>query len=51
MAIRSTSRVHTLIHTILEERAARGMSSDLPESQVTLRLNAADAFWLRNWPA
>ncbi|MDB5045516.1 MAG: hypothetical protein JWQ08_1566 [Deinococcus sp.] len=46
MASRSSSRVHTLIHSVLEERAARGMGSDLPETKVTLRLNAADAFWL-----
>lgn len=46
MAIRTSSRVHSLIHSVLEERAARGMGTDLPESKVTLRLSAADAFWL-----
>lgn len=46
MPIKTTSRVQSLIQSVLEERAACGVGTDLPESKVTLRLSAADAFWL-----
>ncbi|MFC4640131.1 hypothetical protein [Deinococcus hohokamensis] len=46
MATRTISRVHSLIQSVLEERAARGVEGDLPDSKVTVRLSAPDAFWL-----
>lgn len=46
MPTKTVSRVQTLIQGVLEERAARGLGGELPETKVTLRLHAADAFWL-----
>ncbi|SMB79107.1 hypothetical protein [Deinococcus hopiensis] len=46
MPTKALSRVQALIQGVLEERAARGLGNELPETKVTLRLNAADAFWL-----
>ncbi len=46
MPTKSTSRVQALIQSVLDERTARGTNPDFPDSKVTLRLSAADAFWL-----
>lgn len=46
MSTKSTSHVQALIQSVLDERAARGTGIDFPDSKVTLRLSAPDAFWL-----
>ncbi|GHF48735.1 hypothetical protein HNQ07_002608 [Deinococcus metalli] len=46
MPTKGSTRVQALIEGVLEERAARGVGGDLPESKVTVRLSAPDAFWL-----
>ncbi|MFC4454299.1 hypothetical protein [Deinococcus sonorensis] len=46
MPHKAKTRVQGLVQGVMEERAARGLSGDLPETKVTLRLKATDAFWL-----
>lgn len=46
MAVKVSSRVQALIQNVLEERAARGVTGDLPEGKVTVRLSIVDYFWL-----